>query len=679
VAETEIFIGKDQPTAWYRAVALVNFHPFHPPQRMLQDQESVRFGLYTADLHAAELRKGHDHVPLQNLPFRILTVLLREPGRVVTREELRRELWPEDTFVDFERGISTAVSKLRDALGDTASNPRFIETVGRRGYRFIAPVTLLSPERPREFGVSNGTDEKTTSPAAPKVHETLPVPVSVQIANVKTGRRRIIYLLLVLAVVAALAAAWNALLRSSQAATHREIMSIAVLPLENLSGDPQQEYLSDGLTDAVTNLLAQIGNLRVISRTTAMHYKHSGKTAPEIAKQLGVDALIEGSVIRSGNHLRLTIQLVQASKDRDIWASSYEREMEDVLSLERELSREIAGQIRVQLTPEQEQRLAQKRTVDPESYTLYLQGRYYWHQRSEQSLIKAIAYFEQAVARDPNLAPAYAGLADTYVVLPFFSATPPPDGYQRARLAAEKALALDSGLAEAHNSVAYVRIYQDWNFAGAEEEFKKAIALNPNYATAHQWYAELLSIEGRNQEAIAEIHRALDLDPQSAIMHHQAGQILRSARQYPQALEEYHKSLELDPNLLANYFSMYITYRRTGDYKRAIEAAEIHSKIIGEPYRQGLLRAAQVFNSQGKEAFLQRSAKLWEKVPAPVASYYEVLDRAELRQWDQCLEILEREYRRHNPLVLNAKTDPELDGLRSDPRFQALLRKIGLP
>jgi TolB-like protein/DNA-binding winged helix-turn-helix (wHTH) protein/Tfp pilus assembly protein PilF len=646
---------------------------------MLQDQESVRFGLYTADLHAAELRRGQDHVPLQNLPFRILTVLLREPGRVVTREELRRELWPEDTFVDFERGISTAVSKLRDALGDTASNPRFIETVGRRGYRFIAPVTLLTPERPREFGVSNGTDEKTTSPANPKVRETLPAPASVQIANVKTGRRRIIYLLLVLAAVAALAATWNAVLRrSSQAASHREIMSIAVLPLENLSGDPQQEYLSDGLTDAVTNLLAQIGNLRVISRTTAMHYKHSGKTAPEIAKELGVDALVEGSVMRSGDHLRLTIQLVQASKDRDLWANSYERELEDVLSLERELSREIAGQIRVQLTPEQQDRLAQKRTVDPESYTLYLQGRYYWHQRSEQSLIKAIGYFEQAIARDPTFAPAYAGLADSYVVLPFFM-IPPPDGYQRARLSAEKALALDPGLAEAHNSVAYVRIYHDWNFSGAEEEFKKAIALNPNYATAHQWYAELLSIEGRNQEAIAEIQRALNLDPQSAIMHHQAGQILRSARQYPQALDEYHKSLELDPNLMPNYFSMYLTYRRTGDYKRAIDAAVIHSKMMSDAYKRDLLQAAEVFNTRGKEAFLQRSAKLWEGIPGLTPPYYEVLDRAELHQWNQCLQLLEREYKRHNPIVLNAKTDPELDPLRSDPRFQALLRKIGLP
>jgi TolB-like protein/DNA-binding winged helix-turn-helix (wHTH) protein/Tfp pilus assembly protein PilF len=646
---------------------------------MLQDQESVRFGLYTADLHAAELRKGQDHVALQNLPFRILSVLLREPGRVVTREELRHELWPEDTFVDFERGISTAVSKLRDALGDTANNPRFIETVGRRGYRFIAPVTLIAPERPREFTVGKGNGEAAAPALAVEVFETRLEPVSPPTAKPRR-RTLIIYSLLLLVGLGVLAAGLRLVIgRNSRVASQREIMSIAVLPLENVSGDPQQEYLSDGLTDAVTNLLAQIADLRVISRTTAMHYRHTAKTTPEIAKELGVDALVEGSVIRSGNHLRLTIQLVQAGKDRDIWANSYERELQDVLSLERELSREIAAQIRIQLTPEQEERLAQKRTVDPESYTLYLHGRYYWHQRSEQSLTKAIAYFKQAIARDPNLAPAYAGLADTYVVLPFFAAAPPPDTYQRARLSAEKALALDPALADAHNSVAYAKLYEDWNFAGAEREFKKAIALNPNYATAHQWYAELLSIEGRNQEAIAEINRALDLDPQSAIMHHQAGQILRSAREYPDALNEYHKSLELDPDFIANYFSMYVTYRRSGDYKRAIAAAEIHSKIIGEEYRQGLFQAAQIFSAQGKEAFLRKSAQLWQRVPANLASYYEILDRAELHQWEQCIKILEREYKNHNPLVLNAKTDPELDPLRSDPRFQALLRKIGLP
>jgi TolB-like protein/DNA-binding winged helix-turn-helix (wHTH) protein/Tfp pilus assembly protein PilF len=646
---------------------------------MLQDQESVRFGLYTADLHCAELRKGHDHVPLQNLPFRILTVLLRDPGRVVTREELRHELWPADTFVDFERGISTAVSKLRDALGDTASNPRFIETVGRRGYRFIAPVTPIETKQPQEFWISNGKEASAPAVAleVPEIH---PEGVLTQTSEPRKPRAQIVYLSLALAGVIALAVTLRLVRHPSpQPAAQREIMSIAVLPLQNLSGDPQQEYLSDGLTDAVTNLLAQIADLRVISRTTAMHYRHTARTTPEIAKELGVDALVEGSVIRSGNHLRLTIQLVQAGKDRDIWANSYERELQDVLSLERELSREIAAQIRIQLTPEQEERLAQKRTVDPESYTLYLHGRYYWHQRSEQSLTKAIAYFKQAIARDPNFAPAYAGLADTYVVLPFFAAAPPPDTYQRARLSAEKALALDPALADAHNSVAYAKLYEDWNFAGAEREFKKAIALNPNYATAHQWYAELLSIEGRNEEAIAEINRALDLDPQSAIMHHQAGQILRSAREYPDALNEYHKSLELDPDFIANYFSMYVTYRRSGDYKRAIAAAEIHSRIIGEEYRQGLFQAAQIFSAQGKEAFLRKSAQLWQRVPANIASYYEILDRAELHQWEQCIKILEREYKNHNPLVLNAKTDPELDPLRSDPRFQALLRKIGLP
>src|SRR5262249_49662283 len=261
------------------------------------------------------------------------------------------------------------------------------------------------------------------------------------------------------------------------------------------------------------------------------------------------------------------------------------------------------------------------------------------HQRNEESLLKAIAYFEQAIALDSNFAPAYAGLADAYLVMQFFSPVTPTRHYEHARVAAEKALALDPGLAEAHNSFAYVELYQDWNFRGAEEEFKKAIALNPNYATAHQWYAELLSIEGRHQEAIAEINRALDLDPQSAIMHHQAGQILSAARQYPAALNEYQKSSELDPTLIANSFSMYLTYRRMGDYKQAIAAAQIHAKLLSTAYQQGFDQAAGMLEVEGKDAFFRRSAKLWKLIPWETAQYYEVLDRGELHQWEECLKI----------------------------------------
>ena len=447
---------------------------------VVPDHETIRFGLFVADLRSAELKKGQDRIPLQNLPFRTLTLLLREPGRVVTREELRQQLWPENTFVDFERGISTAVSKLRDALGDSANNPRFIETVGRRGYRFIAPVIIAT----EELRAASATPVAGTAQAAavqtidPSREAGLPA----DLPGFSRGRRkRLIYrLVAVVCLVSAIAIFkfWPYL--AHRGTGQREIMSIAVLPLRNLSGDSQQDYLSDGLTEAVTTLLAQIANLRVISGTTAMHYKYAEKTTPEIAKELGVDALVEGSVVRSGNRLRLTVQLVQTRNDAHIWANSYERELEDVVSLEGELSREIAGQIRIRLTPEQAERFAEKRTVDPEAYALYLQGRYYWHQRKEEFLTRAIGYFEQSIARDPKFAPAYAGLADTYLVLPFFKRSGDErESYERAGIAAEKALELDPRSEDALKSDAYVKMYRDWDFKGAEREFRQALALNP--------------------------------------------------------------------------------------------------------------------------------------------------------------------------------------------------------
>jgi TolB-like protein/DNA-binding winged helix-turn-helix (wHTH) protein/Tfp pilus assembly protein PilF len=630
---------------------------------------TVRFGLYTADLHAAELKKGHDSVPLQNLPFRILAILLREPGRVVTREELRLELWPADTFVDFERGISTAVSKLRDALGDSAANPRYIQTVGRRGYRFIAPVTVLAQ--------ANGLRADGTTGLPVVEREFPPLPRLLAKAPPPSWHSSLAYPAAVLVLVASIALLWK--VRPAPPGTAPPpIRSIAVLPLDNLSGDPQQEYLSDGLTDAITTGLAQIPGLRVISRTTSMHYKHSQRTTPDIARELGVDALVAGSVIRSGDQLRLNVQLIHARSDRHLWANSYERELANVLMLQGELAREIADEIQLHLTPEQQQSLSNGRPVDPETYVLYLQGRFYWHQRKEQELTKAIAYFQQAIARDPDFAPAYAGLADSYVVLSFFVSAEPTPLYAEAHKASRKALSLDSKLAEAHNSEAYARIYQDWDFKGAEEEFKIALSINPNYATAHQWYAELLSLEARHTEAMAQVTRALELDPLSAVVHHQAGQIFRTAKQYDRALAEYQTSLQLDRHFHQNHFAMYRLFRESGRRDDAVD--ELQRAMHGIPAMdEALAQAARAYHTRGWNAFLKKSLPTWELTGWAVAPYYKSWDYAGLGDFDSAMKVLEQEYAKRNPMVLNARTDPELDVLRSDPRFQDLLRRIGLP
>lgn len=628
---------------------------------------TVRFGLYTADLNNAELRRGQDLVPLQNLPFRILGLLLREPGRLVSRDEIRQELWSADTFVDFERGISTAVSKLREAIGDSAANPRFIQTVGRRGYRFIAPVSVAAVAN-APVAPPPRSDQVSSFATVPPILPANPTP--------RFRPTRKILLVLSGALVIAFVVGVLVWERARPSGTGN-VASIAVLPFENLSGDPQQEYLTDGLTDAVITGLAQIDGLRVISRTSSMHYKHTQKTTPEIARELGVDALVEGSVSRSGNQIRLNVQLIQTKNDRHLWANAYDRELANVLNLQGELAHEIAGQIQLHVNPEDEKRLATKQRVDPETYMLYLQGRFYWHQREEQALTKAIAYFQQAVARDPNFAPAYAGLADSYVVLPFFSPNAIQPLYAKAQEAAEKALAIDPGLAEAHNSEAYVRVYRDRDFEGAEREFKKTLAINPNYATAHQWYSEMLSLEGRHEEAIEHIGQALILDPQSSVMHHQAGQIFRAARQYPRALQEFETSLQLDPQFWQNYFGIYRVYREQHDYGKAIEIGQRHATYINKAYEEAFARAAAAYRVHGTEAFLRESQKTWSTVGWPTTGYYEAWDCAELGDSNATMRILEREYTKRNPLVLGTYSDPELDGMRSDPRFQAFVKKVG--
>jgi TolB-like protein/DNA-binding winged helix-turn-helix (wHTH) protein/Flp pilus assembly protein TadD len=655
----------------------------------------VRFGVYEVDLRSAELRKHGLRIKLQARPFKVLATLLLGGGEVVTREELRKELWPADTFVDFDHGINSAVNRLREVLCDTADNPRFIETVGRQGYRFIAPFTPLPAEH-QAAGVSMSTaavavERNQAEPAAaqiavPSIATHAPpdsVPAFEQSkARAQFGFRQATYF--ALAVVALVAAGATILKlwphKTAPVAGQSEIKSIAVLPLRNLSGDPQQDYLSDGLTEAVTTLLAQIADLRVISGTTAMRYKRADKTAPEIAKELGVDALVEGSVVRSGNHLRLSIQLVQTNNDRHIWANSYERELADVVSLEGELSREIAGQIRIRLSPEQAEAFAQKRTVDPEAYALYLQGRYYWRQRNEEALSKSIAYFDQAIARDQKFAPAYAGLADAYLVMPIFRNSLRRNDmgfYEQARIAAKKALELDPRSADARNSEACVRVYRDWDFKGAEQEYQQALALNPNYATAHQWYAELLTMEGRHQEAIVEINRGLELDSQSPVMHHQAGQVLNMAGQYTQAMAEYKRSLELDPGFFFNYFGMYAAYRRMGDYEHAIPLGAVYARSLGKPYQQAFDEAARAFATGGREAFLRKSLRTWDKAGTLGAAMGEAFDYAELHEYERSLQVLEREYKRRN-LLVTGMFAPEFDGLRSDPRFQELLHKIGV-
>jgi adenylate cyclase len=461
-------------------------------------------------------------------------------------------------------------------------------------------------------------------------------------------------------------------------AREKSIRSLAVLPLENLSGDPEQEYFSDGMTEALIAELSKIRALRVISRQSVMRYKGTDKSMPQIAQELGVGAVIEGSVLHSEGRVRITAQLIGTGPERHLWANNYDRDLSDILILLSEVARAIAGEIQVTLTPEEETRLGSTRPVNPEAHEAYLKGRYYWNKRTEEDLKQAIAHFQQAIEINPVYALAYAGLADCYVVPT--NPLPPREALPRAKAAATKALEIDNTLAEAHTSLAVVMMQYDWDWAGTEREFQRAIELNPNYATAHQWYAEYLAAMGRLDEAIAKVKRAEELDPLSLIISWNVGRILIFARQYDQALEQGRKILELYPTSdWEAHDILALAYEQKGMYDEAIaeyeEAWGFTEEEIDE-FRQ----AYAVGNMAG---YWQKRLDILERPPKQEAvnPFLSIPIYARVGEKDQAFEWLERAYQEQSLgwFVVDLKVDPMLDPLRDDPRYADLLRRMNLP
>jgi TolB-like protein/Flp pilus assembly protein TadD len=460
-------------------------------------------------------------------------------------------------------------------------------------------------------------------------------------------------------------------------APHPSMRSIAVLPLANLTGDSSQDYLAAGMTDELITELARISALRVVSRTSVQQYARTTKPLPVIAQELDVDAIVEGSVGKGRNGIRVNVQLLDARNDRHIWADALERGMENASSLQHELAEEIANQIGVQLTPFEKQYFAGRHSVAPESFQDYLEGRYYWNKRTPDGLSKAESYFQESAAKDPKNPLAFAGLADTYLLQSIYSHAAPGEPLRKAQDAAARAIALDDQLAEAHCSMAYVRFLRNWDFAGAEKEFRRALQLDPNFATAHQWYAEELSVLGRHAEAIAEIQRAEELDPFSMIIHHEAGQILQNARQYRQALEEYAKAAAIAPDFPQPHDGAARAWRHLGDFDSALKelrrAAELSPDFLGPGAVDAI---ANAYARSGRRGFLEQSLALLRFYPHP--AYSAALDYALLGERDQAFASLEEAYRDHDLDVLSLKCSPELDALRGDPRYIDLVRRIGL-
>jgi TolB-like protein/DNA-binding winged helix-turn-helix (wHTH) protein/Tfp pilus assembly protein PilF len=627
----------------------------------------VRFGAFEVDFRKGEVRKHGYRLRIQDQPFHILQILLEHPGELVTREEIQRRIWPADTFVDFEKGLNNAIRKLRDALGDSAEEPRFIETHSRRGYRFIGSVTATNGASQKEKGVS-------------------PVEVSVPPPSRSLYRRLAVGAVLLLVFVATLFGFDVGGVREHwlTSASSPVIHSLAVLPLQNLSSDPSQEYFADGMTDALITDLAQIGSLKVISRTSTMRYKKGEKALPEIARELNVDGIIEGTVQRSDDRVRITAQLIYGPSDKHLWANSYERDARNVLAMESEIAGAIATQIQTKLSPEQEARLASARPINLKAFEANLQGKYHLtqadgleYQRGQQETIQsqlamARDFFQKAISEDPNYAPPYVGLAETWR-----GRSVAEQGPEKERDALQKALQLDPQLAEAHLALGYLELERFYSWADSEREIKRAMDLNPNLADAHADYSNYLDSVGRFDEGMREYLRAQELDP---------GHYAPTPNPF-YTRRQFDKAMELDRNDIARHaFGIYPlwdlarNYEAKGMHDEAIREWEVAMRMLGyEDMANAMNRAFEAKGYKGALKEWVRELELarahGEDVPAFVlAEVYTYLGDK-----DHAFVWLEKAYEERESALPTLKVDVYWDNIRPDPRFQNLVRRVGLP
>jgi TolB-like protein len=568
------------------------------------DLPTIRFGVFELDPSAGELHKQGLKVRLQEQPLRILQILLESRGRLVTREELQTALWPSHSYVDFDQGLNRAINKLREALGDSAESPRFIETLAKRGYRFLVHL-----ERPKE-----------------------------------------------------------------------SIRSLLVLPLENLSHDPDQEYFADGLTEDLITALAKISALRVVSRTTAMHYKGTRKPLRQIASELNVDAIVEGMVRRSGERVRVSTQLIDASTDTHLWAETYDRDLRDILALQSEVAEAISRRIEVVLTPQEQARLTRVRQVLPEAYEAYLKGRYLFARRTPEAMSRAIAYFERAIGKDPQYAAAYAGLADSIARSGWWGYVPPDDGCGRAISFAQKAVEIDDTLAEGHAALSFALLHYKFSFSHALAAGRHAVELDSRSSLAAQSYACCLLALGRLDDAVAEALRAVQLDPPAQAPQWIAGVSLYIARQYDRALLQSRSCLELDPAFPPPRWTIAATLAATQSDDSDIPQLEEAIRICGN--NQVLLGGyGHWYAASGRPVEARTILDLLQEASRDryVSAYWPAVIHASLGATDEAFRLLELACRERAPWLAYTKVQPFHDGLRSDPRFDDLLRRIGFP
>lgn len=643
----------------------------------VQPEKIVRFGPFETNLHSGETRKYGVRIRLGGQPTQILVTLLERPGEAVTREELRRHLWADHTFVEFENGLNNAVKKLRGALGDSADKPLYVETLPRVAYRFVAPIELI---RPSNGHVAASSDSIAT------VGPDLPVAPPLEDARIRGVLRhwsRVVGSALALLAIFFSVFFWLHSRSKSQPAPGR--LMLAVLPFENLSGDTGQDYFSDGLTEEMTAQLARLDpqHLGVIARTSAIHSKQENEQIGQIGRELAVQYVLEGSVRRDAGRVRITVQLVQTKDQTSVWSRQYDRDLNNFLALQGEIAQEVTDEIELTLGKGRKPVASDRKpVVSPSSYEvfdLYLKGRYFWNKRTKDGFQRAAGYFQQAIAKDPHYAPAYAGLADTFGLMSTWSLVPQNEFMPKARAAALKALEIDDTLAEAHASLALIAENYDYDWQTAEKEFQRAIELNPEYPTTHQWYAEYLSWQGRFDEALAESERARKLDPGSLIIATDHGSILYFARQYDRAVAQLRAVLDMDPSFARARWLIVFAYVEQGKFAEAID--ELDHQPNPDDSLLTWSWTAFVYGRCGRTAEAQhawaRAEELARRSQSDLASLL-LFTYLGLKRNDRAIAVLQKAYLDHSNALVPMKVAPYDDPLRADPRFQDLLRRLGL-
>lgn len=648
----------------------------------------IRFGIFEAIIEAGELRKHGVRMKLSEQPFQILAMLLARPGEIVSREELRELLWPKETFVDFDHGLNNAVMKLREVLGDSSEHPRYIETLPRRGYRFIAPISMKDAISNASGAgqIVGGQVMSGLGVATGRVPDNPGV-----LPQVIEGQRKTRFSLPRIALLMAAVLAGSALvsgitvhfLHGVNASKGKvNLSSLVVLPMENLSGDKEQDYFADGMTDELIASLAKIRSLRVISRSTAMAYKGTHKPLSQIANELNVNAVVEGTVMRAGNRVRITAELVQVSTDRHLWAETYESQIGDVLTLQNRVSSAIVHEIRINLTPEDKERLAKNPSVSAEAYEDYLKGRYYWNKRSGEGFAKAIRYFENATRKDPEYALAYAGLADCYGIIgaTMYGSVPAAEAAPKAKAAAVRALQIDPSLADAQTSLATAQFNYDWDWAGAAEGFRRAIQLDPTYATAYQRYSLYSIAMGRFEDSLEQIKKARDLEPLSISINASFGWRLYLAREYDRSIAQLRDTLEMDPSYEWAHLTLGQAYEEKGQYDLAVEELRRAVEIShSSPLMISALAHAYALSGNHSEARKLLAQLDVQSKKQYVSPFYVAIIYLGLGDNELAMNWLQKAYADRSNGVVFLKVEPELDALRSDPRFISLLRKLNFP